>query len=115
MRRALPLLGEQFFVLYGDSYLDIAYAPVQAAYRNSGKPALMTVFRNEGRWDTSNVLFDGESVVRYDKRRPTSDMKFIDYGLGIVSSDVLKAGHDEAFDLADTLRDPGAGRPARRL
>jgi MurNAc alpha-1-phosphate uridylyltransferase len=101
LRRALPMLGEQFFVLYGDSYLDIAYAPVQAAYRNSGKPALMTVFRNEGRWDASNVLFDGESVVRYDKRRPSSDMKFIDYGLGIVSSDVLKAGHDEAFDLAE--------------
>ena len=33
LRRALPLLGEHFFVLYGDSYLDIAYAPVQAAYR----------------------------------------------------------------------------------
>src|ERR1700759_3257858 len=36
LRHAQPMLGEQFFVLYGDSYLDIAYAPVQAAYRNSG-------------------------------------------------------------------------------
>ena len=75
LRRALPMLGEHFFVLYGDSYLDIAYAPVQAAYRESGLPALMTVFRNEGRWDTSNVLYDGNKVVRYDKAHPTADMR----------------------------------------
>jgi NDP-sugar pyrophosphorylase family protein len=101
LRRALPMLGEEFFVLYGDSYLDIAYAPVQAAYRISGKPALMTVFRNEGRWDASNVLFDGKRVVRYDKRHPSADMKFIDYGLGIVSADVLKAGRGDVFELAE--------------
>ncbi len=105
LRRALPMLGEQFFVLYGDSYLDIAYAPVQAAYRNIGKPALMTVFRNEGRWDTSNVLFDGESVVRYDKRNPSTGMKFIDYGLGILESDVLRAAREETFDLSDLYAD----------
>jgi NDP-sugar pyrophosphorylase family protein len=101
LRRALPMLGEEFFVLYGDSYLDIAYAPVQAAYRQSGLPALMTVFRNEGRWDTSNVLFDGKHVVRHDKRHRTEDMKFIDYGLGIVSSDLLRGPTDEVFDLSD--------------
>jgi NDP-sugar pyrophosphorylase family protein len=101
LRHALPMLGEQFFVLYGDSYLDIAYAPVQAAFRRSGKPALMTVFRNEGRWDTSNVLFDGERVVRYDKRHPSAEMKFIDYGLGILNGDMLRTARDEAFDLSD--------------
>jgi hypothetical protein len=41
----------------------------------------MTVFRNEGRWDTSNVLFNANQVVRYDKRSPTEDMRYIDYGL----------------------------------
>jgi len=101
LRRALPLLGDDFFVLYGDSYLDIDYASVQAAYRDSGMPALMTVFRNEGRWDTSNVLFDGSRVIRYDKRRPTSDMQFIDYGLGILNGDLLKAAIGEAFDLSE--------------
>ena len=101
LRRALPMLGEHFFVLYGDSYLDIAYAPVQAAYRASGLPALMTVFRNEGRWDTSNVVFDGRHVVRHDKRDRTEDMAFIDYGLGVVNSDIIRAWKDEAFDLSD--------------
>jgi MurNAc alpha-1-phosphate uridylyltransferase len=101
LQRALPLLGQHFFALYGDSYLDIAYAPVQATYRDSGLPALMTVFRNEGRWDTSNVLFDGKRVVRYDKRHPTPDMQFIDYGLGVLSSDLFNVAQDEVFDLSD--------------
>jgi NDP-sugar pyrophosphorylase family protein len=110
LRRALPLLGQDFFVLYGDSYLEISYASVQAAYRASGKSALMTVFRNEGRWDTSNVLFDGTDVIRYDKRHPTADMKFIDYGLGILSRDLLESANNEAFDLSDiyaTLAEAG--------
>ena len=101
LRRALPLLGNNFFVLYGDSYLEIDYAAVQAAYRESAKPALMTVFRNEGQWDTSNVLFDGANILRYDKRNPTAEMKYIDYGLGILSGDLLKHRGSDAFDLAD--------------
>ena len=83
LRQALPLLPDTFFVLYGDSYLDIAFEPVLAAFRRCGAAAMMTVFRNEGRWDTSNVLFDGQRVVRHDKRAPTPDMQYIDYGLGI--------------------------------
>jgi D-sedoheptulose 7-phosphate isomerase len=102
LRRALPLLGETFFVLYGDSYLDVALDPILLAFRRSGVPALMTVLRNEGRWDTSNVLFDGARVVRYDKRAPTSDMRYIDYGLGILSDDTLsECDANLSFDLAD--------------
>jgi len=109
LRWALPLLGNDFFVLYGDSYLEIDYAAVQAGYRASTKPALMTVFRNEGQWDTSNVLFDGEKILRYDKRNPTADMKYIDYGLGILSGDLLKHRGSEAFDLADIYAELVAG------
>ncbi|HLP78957.1 MAG TPA: sugar phosphate nucleotidyltransferase, partial [Candidatus Paceibacterota bacterium] len=66
IKRALPKLGEEFFILYGDSYLPIQYAPVADFFHRSGKPGLMTVYRNEGKFDTSNVLFaDGEIKV-YD-------------------------------------------------
>src|SRR5262249_11294290 len=63
LKQALPQLGEVFFVLYGDSYLDVALKPIYEAFDVSGGPALMTVFCNEGRWDTSNVLFDGTNVL----------------------------------------------------
>jgi NDP-sugar pyrophosphorylase family protein len=83
IRNALPLLDEAFFVLYGDSYLPCNYSAVRAVFEESGKQGLMTVFRNEGRWDTSNVEFAGGTIVVYDKKVRTPRMQFIDYGLGV--------------------------------
>ncbi|HZP89135.1 MAG TPA: nucleotidyltransferase family protein [Burkholderiales bacterium] len=102
LKRALPLLQERFFVLYGDSYLPCDFRAVQQAFSHSGKLALMTVLRNEGRWDASNVLFEDGRIVAYDKRNPTDEMAHIDYGLGILSAPIFDAYQDgEVFDLAD--------------
>ena len=105
LRNALPLLGDEFLVQYGDSYLDISYASVMRAFRQSGRQGLMTVFRNDGRWDTSNVEFAGGTIRNYDKIDRTTNMAFIDYGLGAFKSAVLRrwpAG--ERIDLADIYR-----------
>jgi N-acetyl-alpha-D-muramate 1-phosphate uridylyltransferase len=106
IQQALPQLGPEFFVLYGDSYLPCDYRAVQAAYRASGKEALMTVFRNDGQWDTSNVDYSGGRIWAYDKKNPTSCMHYIDYGLGIFhdSAFAAKVGC-QAHDLADIYRD----------
>jgi NDP-sugar pyrophosphorylase family protein len=85
LRQALRLLGDAFFVLYGDSYLPCDYQAVEEAFRSSGKPALMTVFRNEGLWDASNIEFTGGRIADYDKRKRTPRMRHIDYGLGVFS------------------------------
>ena len=100
LRRAVPLLGEQFFVLYGDSYLPCDFAAVQDAFIAAGKPALMTVLRNDDQWDRSNVLFQDGQLVEYNKSAPRTDMNHIDYGLGVLTADVLASVSDEAFDLA---------------
>ena len=101
LKQALPLLGERFFVLYGDSYLPIDYGSVARAFLNANKPALMTVFKNEGRWDTSNVWFEEGEIRLYDKTWPARRMRHIDYGLGILSSEALKGWKiGETFDLA---------------
>jgi NDP-sugar pyrophosphorylase family protein len=104
--RALPLLGESFSVIYGDSYLPCDYAAAERAFAESGKLGLMTVYRNEGRWDTSNVEFDGDSVVRYDKANRTPAMRHIDYGLGVfhrAAFDTVPT--DEPYDLAKLYQD----------
>ena len=99
---ALPELGDEFFILYGDSYLDIDYGAALAAYRNSGKAALMTIYANRGRWDTSNVEFDGERIVTYNKASRNARMEHIDYGLAIVHRSVFEGVSDrEPSDLAD--------------
>ncbi|HYB42666.1 MAG TPA: nucleotidyltransferase family protein [Candidatus Methylomirabilis sp.] len=85
VRRALPLLGECFFVLYGDAYLPCDYRAVQHSFAASGKPALMAVFRNEDRGGRSNVEFEGGRILAHDKVNRTPRMRHLDYGLGVFS------------------------------
>ena len=101
IQRALPLLGPTFFVLYGDSYLPCDYQAVQAGFTHSGCLGLMTVFRNQGRWDTSNVEYSAGQIRRYEKKMSTPAMQYIDYGLGLFQAQAF-AGFpgDSAFDLA---------------
>ena len=99
--KALPLLGERFWVMYGDSYLTTEFAPVLREFEAQGKQALMTVFKNEGRWDKSNVEFADGKIVRYAKGVPSDQMRYIDYGLGLYSAEAF-CGWSVlgAFDLA---------------
>ena len=102
LKRALPKLGGSFFVLYGDSYLPCDFHAVQQAFLTRNKIALMTVLRNENRWDKSNALFRDGQVVEYNKHAPRPEMTYIDYGLGILSAAALDPyPQDQAFDLAD--------------
>ena len=102
LKHALPQLGEEFFVLHGDSYLRCSLPEVQAAYRAARRPALMTVLRNDNRWDRSNVVFRDGELVRYDKRAQTPDMQYIDYGVAILRREaLLRVPENEPYDLAN--------------
>jgi len=134
LKRALPLLGESFLVLYGDSYLPIDLRAVAAAFRLSGKAGLMTVYWNEGRWDTSNVEFAGGRIVAYDKKLRTERMRHIDYGLGafqasafdrvpaetpwdlaVLYQDLLQAGELAAFEARHRFYEIGSFRGIEEL
>jgi MurNAc alpha-1-phosphate uridylyltransferase len=114
-RRALE---DEFFVLYGDSYLPIPMQDVEEAWRGSGMPALMTVMRNEGRWDASNVVYGDGRVLLYDKAPSPQErarMRWIDYGLSVLTREVVgdRFGAGEVADLAELMRDLSrAGRLA---
>jgi NDP-sugar pyrophosphorylase family protein len=105
VKRALPKLGDQFLVLYGDSYMPVDYSAIVEAFVLSGKPALMTVFENKGRWDASNVWFEDGTIRCYDKKMRTAEMRHIDYGIAVLSAEVFAPlPNDAAFDLADVYR-----------
>jgi len=127
IKKALPLLPERFFVLYGDSYLNCDYRSVQSAFCRDGLPGLMTIYRNEGLFDRSNVEFDGTRILRYDKTNRTPSMRHIDYGLGafqriafesiadgercdlaIVYQDLLRAGKLAAFEVHERFYEIGS-------
>jgi NDP-sugar pyrophosphorylase family protein len=102
LKLAISKLGEHFLVVYGDSYMPIDYAAVVEAFVRSGKPALMTVFENEGRWDASNVWFEAGKIRRYDKKKRTPEMRHIDYGISVLTAGVFTGfANNTAFDLAE--------------
>jgi NDP-sugar pyrophosphorylase family protein len=103
--RALPQLGDAFYVLYGDSYLPIDYRAVGEAFLRSEKLGLMTVFENKGLYDTSNVWFQGGAIRAYDKSDRLPTMRHIDYGLGVFRSAAFDGfPRDEVVDLAQVQR-----------
>ncbi|HWW21334.1 MAG TPA: nucleotidyltransferase family protein [Steroidobacteraceae bacterium] len=106
IKKALPLLGTDFFVLNGDSYLPCSLAQIQSAYRSAGRPGLMTLVRNDNRWDRSNIVYRGGEIVEYDKHSIRADMAHIDFGLSVFSKDVFaKYQPARSIDLADICRE----------
>ncbi len=106
LKKALPLLGSEFMVMYGDSWLPTAFAPVWQAFKRNALDGLMTVYPNAGRWDTSNVEFMGSRIVRYSKANQTPAMRHIDYGLSCFRARAFATWPDGArFDLADVAAD----------
>lgn len=99
LRHALPLLSETFLVLYGDSYLDIDYGAVAKKFSDSDAPALMTVIENSRGTEPSNVWFEDQRVLAYDKKNPQPQMRHIDYGLSAYRMECLT--DFEGSDLSD--------------
>ena len=124
IRGALPKLGGSFLVMYGDSYLPCDFAAVEREFSRSGKLGLMTVFRNEGQWDSSNVEFEEGRLLAYNKKNRTERMRYIDYGLGVfraeafakscaadladVYADLLKTGELAAFEVRERFYEIGS-------
>ena len=99
--RALPKLGNAFYVLYGDSYLPIDYQAVGRAFAASDKLGLMTVFENRGAYDASNVWFEDGRIRLYSKKEKPPQMRHIDYGLGVFRAAALAdQPRDAVVDLA---------------
>src|SRR5713101_1140733 len=103
------ILDEAFFLLYGDAYLSIDFAIVEAEFRAANLPVLMTVFRNNNEGERSNVIFRNGMVQLYDKfwETPIPDMTYIDYGLSVMRRDVIlhRVPSGQQADLAPLLKE----------
>ncbi len=115
LRRALPLLDDAFLVTYGDSYLPFDYsAPLSDLSAHADAEGTMSVFRNSGRWDASNVRIDGERVGAYVKG--TSDPAFdhIDYGATALRRSVVESLPESGVIGLDRLQAELAARGVLR-
>jgi NDP-sugar pyrophosphorylase family protein len=97
IKKALSILDDEFFVLYGDTFLPIKFDVVEKAFLSSNKLCLMTILRNDNKWDRSNVIFRNNRFIEYNKQNPSTEMRYIDYGLSVVSASIFDSYSNEAF------------------
>ena len=97
--KAAGRLDEVFLTLYGDSYLPVDYRAMVSWYRGQSCPAVMSVFRNEGQWDHSNVRVAGERVVFYSKQAKAGEADHIDYGLSVFTREIVLRYADRGMPL----------------
>jgi len=113
IRKIINQLPEYFFITYGDSYLDIDFYNVQQLFeiKNTNFSSLMTVYKNKDLFDTSNVIFENDSIELYSKTKKDSRMSHIDYGVGILSNKCLdNYDNNFIFDLAELYEDLSSKR-----
>jgi len=103
LRNALDLLDDTFFVMYGDSYLFLDFKEIWKFFHQFNKSGLMVVYKNENRYDTSNVSINGNFVQHYSKTEKTPDMVYIDYGVSILRKRVLEAVRKNEYYSLETL------------
>jgi N-acetyl-alpha-D-muramate 1-phosphate uridylyltransferase len=102
--KAIPQLPEQFFITYGDSYLEIDYKDVERYFRTESdeKSGLMTIYNNSGKFDTSNVFYEKDEIILYSKKVHLDEMNYIDYGLGILKKHHFSGySTEKPFDLSE--------------
>lgn len=110
VKNALGLLDDVFWVLYGDSYLDIDYKPILEYFVSRDTQGLMVILKNDNRWDKSNIAYKRGEIVRYDKQETTPDMRYIDYGLSLLRKEAFtRKKYPLSFDLSDVYSDLIAG------
>ena len=101
IQKALPLLGDSFGVIYGDSYLPVDYLAVELQFLNSNNLGMMTVYRNSNQFDVSNVEYIDGKLVNYEKGLTDRKMHHIDYGLTYFRKETfLSIGDELSFDLS---------------
>lgn len=104
IQKALPLLPNEFFVMYGDSFLNSNLSKVQETFQSSGKPGLMVVIQGTSSYEICNVKFREGQICEYSKSSTTSDFNYLDYGLSILTKQVFRTTEKITnFDLGVIL------------
>jgi N-acetyl-alpha-D-muramate 1-phosphate uridylyltransferase len=103
LKNAKSLLGDVFFVMYGDSYLFLDFLKVQSFFKSQNKLGLVTVYRNDDTYDRSNMAINGNVVVKYSKIEKTKDMVYIDYGTSIFRKEALQFVPENNFNSLEDL------------
>jgi NDP-sugar pyrophosphorylase family protein len=102
IQKALPMLGDAFGVIYGDSYLPTNFLAVEQDFLVSKSQALMTIYKNQNQFDDSNVEFSNGKLIDYEKGVHNKNMLHIDYGMTYFRKEAFTQWTDQSsFDLSE--------------
>jgi len=90
VKNAEKLLDDEFFIMYGDSYLSVDFQDAYNYFKKNNKPSMMVVYKNNDKFDKSNLIIKDNLVVGYGDKERTKDMKYIDYGTSLLTKNCLK-------------------------
>jgi len=91
VKNAESLLDDDFFIMYGDSYLSVDFQKAYSDFKKTNKSALMVVYKNQDKYDKSNLIVDNNMVIGYGAEDKTKEMIFIDYGTSVLSKKTLES------------------------
>ena len=82
------------------------YRAMEAAFEKAGTPAMMSVYRNRGLFDKSNVRVADSRVVFYSKSARPDEVDCIDYGFTGCRKELIAEYRDAPLplDLESILR-----------
>ncbi len=104
IKNAGLLLDDEFFTIYGDSYVFLDFRDIYNYFHSKNKQALMTVYKNDNLYDSSNTVIQDEFVLKYNKHQKTSDMTYIEYGVNLFRKEILsKIPEDSYYELGDVF------------
>ena len=104
VRKALPLLEQNFMLIYGDSFMDVNYFDIIVKYLQSECWSLMTIMKNNNKYDVSNIECNNGIILDYSKDKPSLFMEYIDYGISIFNRSIFSAWPpDTKFDLSEVF------------
>ena len=101
LKKAALLTNGPFFIMYGDSYLDINFCDIFNFYRDNHEIPVMTIFKNNNMWDKSNICYKDNKILSYEKLSKNEDILYIDYGLSIMhKKDLINFNRKDKFDMS---------------
>jgi len=93
IKNAEKMLKDEFFIMYGDSYISVDFQKVFSYYKENKKLALMVVFQNKDKYDKSNLKVNNNLVISHGEK----DADYIDYGTSILNKKTLDFLEEDKF------------------
>ena len=102
LKRNLKFLPKEFFLTYGDSYLDFDYSKIRKKFKSTNKN-IITIYKNKSSKHKNNILVKKNKIIKYDKNK---NFNYIDYGLFYFrNQDLMRYPiNNTKFDMSEFIK-----------